>query len=124
IWDELRVTIHYGADHAQAEAIMLDAGRRHSVDPATVQAHAADKLLRRFNLEHLDFVPKVYYRLTENWLELTLRFVFHDHGTRAAKDAISRDVLAGFGAAGIAVAAPARELIPRPPIALRPPPEP
>jgi len=45
--------------------------------------------------------PKVYYRLTDNWLELTVRFVVADHGIRDVKDAMSRDMLAELDAAAI-----------------------
>ena len=38
-----------------------------------------------------DLQPKVYYRLTDNWLELTLRFFAEERGVRDVKDAMSRD---------------------------------
>ena len=47
---------------------------------------------------------RAYTRLTDNWLELTVRFLVPDHGIRAIKDAISREVLAGLREANIQVA--------------------
>ena len=44
--------------------------------------------------------PRVYYRLTDNWLELTVRFVGPDHGIRELKDAMSREILDAFDEAG------------------------
>jgi hypothetical protein len=46
----------------------------------------------------------VYYRLTDNWLELTVRFIAEDHGVRSLKDAMSRDILAALDEAGIGIA--------------------
>ena len=105
IWEEVSVPIRYGDDRARAEAIMLEAARRHAVDPASISEEAARGLEQRFDLHRLDFEPKVFYRLTSNWLELSLRFVFKDHGTRTVKDLMARDILDGLDAAGIPVAA-------------------
>jgi len=104
IWEEISVPIRYGDDRNRAEAIMLEAARRRTLDPGTISEEAAQSLQRRFDLHRLDFEPRVFYRLTSNWLELTVRFVFKDHGTRAVKDQMARDILDGFDAAGIAVA--------------------
>jgi len=40
-----------------------------------------------------------YWRLTDNWLELSVRFLTLDHGTRPIKDVMSRDIhdLPGVG---------------------------
>ena len=119
IWDEMVIPIRYGADRARAEAILLDAAKRHALDPADISSEVASHLERRFDLRPLDFVPKVYCRLTSNWVELTVRFVFRDHGTRAIKDLIARDILAGFEEAGVAVAAPTYAIVGFPPIEVR-----
>lgn len=105
IWEETHVTIRYEDDRRAAEELLLAAARCHAVDPDTLSAEAAHTLERRFHLHRLDFRPQVYYRLTAQGLELTLRFVSRDHGTRLIKDQIARDVLAGFDATGIVVAA-------------------
>ena len=52
--------------------------------------HAQRDMKRRFPLKAGDIKPAVYFRLTDHWLELTLRFVVEDHGVRAVKDAMSR----------------------------------
>ncbi len=107
IWEEISVSIRYGDDRQQAEAVMLAAAQRRTLDPATISEEAARGLQHRFDLHRLDFEPRVFYRLTSNWLELTVRFMFKDHGTRSVKDQMARDILDGFDAAGITVASAA-----------------
>ena len=51
-------------------------------------------------MDSADLDPRVYWRLTDNWLELTVRFVTRERGVRAVKDAMSREILAGFEGAG------------------------
>ena len=43
--------------------------------------------------------------MTENWVELTARFLGPDHGIRGIKDQMTRDILAGLEKAQIPVAA-------------------
>jgi small-conductance mechanosensitive channel len=111
IWDEIRAFIRYGADRARAEEILLAAARDHALGPAKVSAEAHRHLEQRYHLTRLDFEPRVYYRITDNYLELTVRFVYETHGTRSVKDAMSRDILAGFDAAGLRMASPVREIV-------------
>jgi small-conductance mechanosensitive channel len=119
IWEEVRLPIRYGNDRVRAEAILLEAARRHAVDPATLSEQAAHTLERRFDLHRLDFEPRIYYGLTSNYLELTVRFAVRDHGTRAIKDQIARDILDALDQAGIKVATAALRIEGE---ALRPPP--
>ncbi|MEJ7593408.1 MAG: hypothetical protein WKF77_17850 [Planctomycetaceae bacterium] len=37
--------------------------------------------------------PEVYYRLTDIWLEVSVRFVTSEYGVRKLKEAISRDLI-------------------------------
>ena len=111
VWDEIRVPLRYDADRARAEQILLAAARAHALDPARVSAEAHAHLEQKYHLARLDFEPRVYYRITDNYLELTVRFIYETHGIRNAKDAMSRDILAGFDAAGLRVAPQVRELV-------------
>jgi small-conductance mechanosensitive channel len=111
IWDEIRAFIRYDADRARAEEILLAAARAHAMDPEKVSTEAHRHLEQKYHLTRLDFEPRVYYRITDNYLELTIRFVYSTHGTRSVKDAMSRDILAAFDAAGLRMASPVREII-------------
>ena len=62
-------------------------------------------LLRRYALKaSTELEPRVYSRLTDNWLELTVRFIAEETGVRGLKDQISRDILAAFDEAGLGLA--------------------
>lgn len=104
IWEELRLPLRYTDDRNRAEAILLAAAARYCVDPSALSEKSAQTLERRFDLRRPDFAPRVYCGLTSNYLELTVRFAVHDHGTRAIKDAMTRDILDELGRAGITVA--------------------
>jgi hypothetical protein len=58
----------------------------------------------------------VYLRLTDNWVELTVRFIVKEHGIREVKDAMSREVLGELERAGIEVASGTYDIVGFPPV--------
>jgi small-conductance mechanosensitive channel len=111
IWEELSIPIPYDGNDARAEAILLEAARKYAVDPAAVEHTALDHLERVYGIARPDVAPRTYYKLTDNWIEITVRCLVHDHGARTVKDAMSRDILAAFRAAGIGVASGTYQIV-------------
>jgi hypothetical protein len=58
----------------------------------------------------------VYWQLTDNWLQMAVRFVTRERGVRGLKDRITREVLAGLDQAGIQVASTSLEITGLPPL--------
>jgi small-conductance mechanosensitive channel len=112
LWEEMHLPIKFDADHARAEVILLDAARRHTGDIAERAAPALREMQSRFFLpEEPSLESRVFWRLTDNWLELSLRFVVPTHGARLIKDAMSRDILAALNEAGIGIASTTLEIV-------------
>jgi hypothetical protein len=99
---------------------MLDAAKAQSVDPDSLAAEYKDGLQARFGVEPIDLVPRVFYRITDNWLELTVRFIVHTHGIRGAKDAMSRTIIGELDKAGIGIASATYDIVGLPPIRIHP----
>lgn len=111
IWEEISLPIPYTADRHRAEAILLAAARTHTLSISEMSEEALQKMRERYYVRRADFAPKVFYRLTDNWLELTVRFIVPDHDIRAMKDAMSRDILDGLDEAGISVASATLDIV-------------
>jgi small-conductance mechanosensitive channel len=116
IWEEITLPIGYGADRKRAEDILLRAANEHTVRIAALSEADLRELQRRYPMKPAELQPHVYYRLTDNWLELTMRFIVEDHGIRRVKDAMSRQILAGLEEAGIQVASATFEVVGIPPL--------
>jgi small-conductance mechanosensitive channel len=110
IWEEMRVPIPYRADRAHAEAILLEVARQRTVDAARLGEDALREMERRYFVGASAMRPAVFYRLTDNWLELTVRFIAPTHGVRELKDAMSRDILRRLDECGIGVASATLEV--------------
>lgn len=119
IWEEMAIPITYQADRAKVEAIMLEAAKQQAVDPDSLAVEYKASLQARFGVEPIDLVPRVYYRITDNWLELTVRFIVHTHGIRGAKDAMSRTIISELDKAGIGIASSTYDIVGFPPIEVR-----
>jgi small-conductance mechanosensitive channel len=116
IWEELRLPVRYGDDRAKAEHILLDAARSHALNCAKVGDGELERLRDRFGIDVGDVDPRVYWRLTDNWLELTVRFLVPDHGVRDIKDKMGRDILGALDEAKIGIASATYEIVGLPPL--------
>jgi small-conductance mechanosensitive channel len=116
IWEEMTLPVPYRADRARAEQILLDVARRHATDTATLAEPALQELERRYVVARADLVPRVFWRMTDNWLELTVRFLAGTHGIRDLKDSMTRDILGQLDAAGIEIASATYEIVGVPPL--------
>ncbi len=116
IWEEMHIPIKYTADREKAESIMLDAANQHTMKTSELTEEVLLELEHRYFLPRTDLHPRVYYRLTDNWLELTVRFIVRDHGIRVIKDKISRDIIKAFDQASIEVASSTYDIVGLPPL--------
>jgi hypothetical protein len=101
------------------EAILLEAATRHAVDTNAMASEAKADLQQRFGVDSIDLQPHVFYRITDNWLELTVRFIVGTHRIRQAKDAMSRHIVAELDKAGIGIASATYDIVGLPPIEVR-----
>ena len=116
IWEEMHVPVSYKDDHRRAEQIMLDSVLRHTTEIANMAQPELERLKKHFFIQAADIPPKVFLRITDNWIELAVRFLCPTHDVRELKNKISRDILAGFEQAGIEVASSTYDIVGLPPI--------
>jgi len=119
LWEEMHVMIPYSADRRRAEQTLLDVAERNTVQISELGEDAIREMERRYFIKSTGLEPKVYYRLTDNWLELTVRFVCRSHGIRELKDTLSREIIAGLDDAEIPLASTTIELTGLPPVRVR-----
>jgi small-conductance mechanosensitive channel len=111
IWEEVTLPVTYRDDRERAEQILLAAAKRHAADPKQLAPGALEHLQRKYDVSVHDFEPRVYWRLTDNWLEMTVRLLVPDSGTRHIKDAMSREILGALDQAGIGIASATTEIV-------------
>lgn len=116
VWEEIGLSIHFTDDRTRAEEVMLESARRHAVISANMGGHELERMERRYGVSIGDVDPRVYWAIVDGWIQLTVRFLVPDHGIREVKDAVSRDIIAGFEEGGIEIATSSFEIISVPPL--------
>ena len=111
LWDELSVPVRYSSDYAAAEECILAAARKHALSAAGIGEEELRRLEARFGVKGDEVDPRVFWRITEDWLELTVRFLGPDHGIRRIKDQMSRDILTQFESRGIPIGATRQQAV-------------
>jgi len=111
LWEEITIPITYSAKREVAEQILLECAERHTIKISEMSQEALQQMQKRYFIQMSDLTPKVYYRITDNWLELTVRFVVKDHSIRDLKDAVNRDILKSFDQAEIGIASATFDIV-------------
>ncbi len=114
IFDEISIPVHFQQDFAKAEMIILESANRHGHTAERLGKAEVKRVQDKFGIEIGEIAPRVFWRITEDWLELTVRFLGPDHGIRNIKDQITREIIAGFEKAGIVIAATRQEAVDAP----------
>jgi small-conductance mechanosensitive channel len=118
VFGEIALPLKYDVDLRTAERVCLEAARAATTD---VVHEAVAELGTRtrapaFGAEDLE--PRVYLRLTDNWIELSIRFLSRPLAVREVKDRISRSLLIAFQEEGISIATTSMEVVGMAPVRL------
>jgi small-conductance mechanosensitive channel len=118
IWEEMHLPVSYKDDRDRAEQIMLGSVLHHTTEIANMAQPELDRLKKQFFIEAAEIRPRVYLRITDNWVELAVRFLCPAHDVRGLKDRISREMLSSLNDAGIGIASSTYDIVGFPPIRL------
>lgn len=116
LWEEMTIPVSFSDDRAKVEEILLKVAGRHTVQVSEVGHEALTAMRQRYFVKDAEFEPKVYLRITDNWIELTVRFVVNERGVREVKDTISREIMTALDEAKIGIASGTYDIVGLPPI--------
>jgi len=102
VWDELVVPVPYRCDWRAADRILLEEAQRAHSGPAAERAMEA--MIARYPVPAVRVEPRVFAHATDNWVELTARFMVPVRTARAVRDELTRRVLERFEEHGIEIA--------------------
>jgi small-conductance mechanosensitive channel len=126
IWEEMQIPISYKDDRYAVEKILLAAAEKETVHIAEMAESSIHMLTQRFLIQPANLKPQVFFRLTDNWVELSVRFLCKDHDIRGLKDRMSREIINNLDALHIGIASNTYDIVGLPPIRveMQPPPAP
>ena len=117
LWDEITIPITYNSDWRRAGELMVEHGREYT---AHLQAQAQAQLRSLGNtypIREATVEPTLYLVMTDNWIEMTLRYVVEAQARRQVKAQLHHELLQHFESeSGITVASATFEIVGFPPL--------
>lgn len=116
LWDEITLPLRYGSDIDLAEKIVINAIKSEMGEVGAASKAEWAQLVRKYRIEDARLEPFATIKLTDNWVELSARFIVNYRARRGAKDRISRAILRAIDASEgkVRLGSTTFELIPTP----------
>jgi small-conductance mechanosensitive channel len=117
LWDEIMIPITYHSNWRRAAEIMLEHSQEYT---SHLQAQAQAKLrdlMGIYPVHETTVEPTLYIVMTDNWIEITLRYVVDARERRQVKGRLHHELLQHFESeADITVASVTMEIVGFPPV--------
>jgi small-conductance mechanosensitive channel len=112
LWDEIVIPITYNSDWRRAGELMLEHGREYTSHlQAQAQAQLRD-LAKRYPVHETTVEPTLYVVMTDNWIEMTLRYIVAVQERRQVRGQLHHELLQHFESeADITVASATFEIV-------------
>jgi len=117
IWEEIAVPVTYTSDWETARRILLEETEAATRDFREASTAALAEMARRYLVPRSDVDPQTFVKLTDNWVELTVRLVIPTRSARKVKSVISEGVLRRYTQEeNITIASATSEIVGIPPL--------
>jgi small-conductance mechanosensitive channel len=84
IWDEIKLPITYASNVKAATELLKSVGGEYTREFMKDAEPQIEKMQRIFMVERFEVEPAVFMKVTDNWIELTLRYLVAPRKRRAA----------------------------------------
>lgn len=92
IWDEIKLPITYASNLEKTSQILLEVGGEYTREFLAGAQSQLEQMQRYFLLPQIEVDPAVFLRVTDNWLELSMRYVTDPKKRRIATNFIFTEV--------------------------------
>ena len=84
IWDEIRIPVNYASNVKAISEILKSVGREYTLEYLQGAQKQIEKMQRYFMVPRFEVEPDVYIKVTENYIEVTLRYIVDPKQRRKA----------------------------------------
>jgi small-conductance mechanosensitive channel len=96
IWDEIKLPVTYDSNVKAATELLKKVGGDYSREFMEGAEQQVKKMQRIFMVPNFELEPSVFMKVTDNWVELTLRYLVDPRQRRNASTFIFREVFRGI----------------------------
>ncbi len=116
VWEEIAIPVSYKTDWEKGRDVLMEEVEAATRDFRDQSAEALAEMARRYLMGRGEVEPRVFVKLTDNWVELSARFVLPTRSARQVKSTISENILKGFSRENITIASATSEIVGFPPL--------
>jgi len=117
LWDEITVPVTYASDWQRAAEIMLHHGQEYTQELHADAEVRLKRMLDRYPLQRTSVEPTIYLTMTDNWIEVTLRYIVEAGERRRIRADLNQELLQHFQIEpNITVASTTVEIVGLPPL--------
>lgn len=97
IWDEMMIPVTFQSDWKKASKLLKDIAKRRTKDDIVLADKQLKRLARKFYISERETMPQVFTKVTDNWVELHLRYITGARERRMQQTLIYNSILTVFG---------------------------
>lgn len=116
IWEEISIPLKYATNWERGRDILLEEVEEATRPFRETSADALAEMARRYVVQKSEMSPGVFLELTDNWIELSARFVIPVRSARRIKSDVSEKVLRRYSKEEVAIASATSEIVGFPPL--------
>lgn len=116
VWEEISIPVAYGTDWEKGRDVLLGEVEEATRGFREDSGEALAEMSRRYLVGKSEVEPQVFVKLTDNWVELSARFLIPTRSSRSLKSGISESVLRRYSEENITVASATSEIVGFPPL--------
>ena len=117
LWDEITIPVTYDSNWRRAGELMLEHVQEYSSQLQPQAQAELRKMIERYPVHDSPVEPMLYVVLTDNWIEMTLRYIVEARNRREVKGKLHRELLQQFESqTDIRVASATFEIVGFPPL--------
>ena len=117
LWDEIMIPVTYDSEWRRAGEIMLKHGQEYSAHLQAQAQAGLGNMMKRLPVHETSVEPVLYVVMTDNWIEMTLRYVVEPRRRREVKGQLHHELLQHFEAdESVTVASATFEIVGFPPL--------
>ena len=117
LWDEITIPITYTSDWEHAQEIILEHAEQYTAHVQPDAQAGLQELMKRYPVRESSVAPRIYLVMTDNWIEMTLRYIVEARERRKIAAELHQDLLEHFEAEPeITIASATFEIVGVPPL--------
>ncbi|MCL7412416.1 MAG: mechanosensitive ion channel family protein [ANME-2 cluster archaeon] len=96
IWDEIHLMLTYDSDWRKAQKIVIDIAKDVTKETEMSAKQELHDMAYKYLITPVDVESKIYTQITDNWIDMRLRYVVNPHQRRINKHLMNEKILDSF----------------------------